>query len=482
MHGRTGSRRSLRVGFRQLAGARLAAAAALCAAAGLLSAASAQVAAPPASSETARSQYLEVHFPAGQRPLAERLLREGERALQLYARYLDQRLPRERLRCFLYATEAEYQAAEAARTGGIFKTNLAFTHAATSEVHMVIQPRLERLAGTGPGMLEGLFAHELAHALQYRVFPSYDEFPDWLSEGMAELFAERALGDSRHCAAQVPWFGVRVHEVLEALDEGRFVPVERLLTEGLVEQDPALRDLKYGEAWALCRFLDDPVNGEQTRFRDFVLEVARMPRGGRPLVEQARERFLALWPDVIRLERRLIAYLRELAPQCPPWQVPGRELRLLPDGGLVCESFPGNAMMALSTAPRRLGGVARIEAEVMIAPLGHRQADVFFAYRGPLDAYKVAFGAGNPPFVTLMRNQGGRWQSLRNENLPPGTLQPEQPVRITIDIDVARVAVRVGERPVLRYTAEASAIGGGRWGIGCYDGRAIFRQVSGRSY
>ncbi|RME74916.1 MAG: hypothetical protein D6776_04295 [Planctomycetota bacterium] len=430
-----------------------------------------------------QGKSLEIHFPASERAVCETLLRDGEKALSLYTRYLKQQPVREPIRVFLYATAAEYEKAEAARTGGIFKTNLAFTYARDAEVHMVFQPRLDRAPGTGPGMLEALFMHEIAHAVQYRFFPSYDEFPDWLSEGVAEMFSERAVGGGKHCAERVPWFADLVYDVLDAVDTGRFVPLEKLLTEGLVDPDPGVRQIKYGESWALCRFLDDPANGDPKQFRQFVLDVAHMPRGA-PLVKQARERFLATWPDLVDLERRLIFYLRKIAKKALPWQIVLREMRTLPDGGFVCESFPRNSALVLHRG-EPLGPLARIEAEVVLDPAGSSgaQADVIFAYRRGDGFYKVAYGFNEQTgFVSLLRFDGRSWKTLANVRIDKGAIEPGRPHALLVDVDISRVVARLNGRTVLRHSLTDRSYGAGRWGVGCYDGRVRVRSAKGTSF
>jgi hypothetical protein len=430
-----------------------------------------------------RGQHLEVHFPKQEREICERLLTKGDSALVMYSRYLSRRLPAEPIKVFLYATVDEYQKAEAARTGGIFKTNLAFTYAKDAEVHMVFQPRTGQDPTTGPGMLEALFMHEIAHAVQYKMFPSYDDFPDWLSEGVAEMFSERAVGDKKHCAERVPWFADLVFDVLDAVDSGRFVPVQKLLTEGLVDNDPSVRQIKYGESWALCRFLDDPENGEQKKFRDFVIEVARMPRG-KPIVAQAKERFLQLWPDLVELERRLIFYLRKVAEKAVPWQIVLREMRTLPGGGFLCESFPRNSAMVLMRS-KPLGPLARIEAEVVLEPVGGGggQADVIFAHRDDGAFHKVAFGFNQGGgFVSLLQFTGREWKTLANAKIEGAAIEAGRPHVLLVDVDVARVVARLNGKTVLKYTKPGGSFGKGRWGVGCYDCRVRVNQAKGTSF
>src|SRR5205085_11941606 len=132
-----------------------------------------------------------------------------------------------------------------------FKDNQAFTYAPDGEVHMVIAPRSPRTGiEDGPGMLEALVMHELSHALQYKVIPTYDDQPAWLSEGFAELQSERAIARSdRGCAEKTPWFADFIHDVQDALTDGRFVPLERLIEEELQGKDARDRGVRYGEAF-----------------------------------------------------------------------------------------------------------------------------------------------------------------------------------------------------------------------------------------
>lgn len=425
--------------------------------------------------------HVEIHCPSAQAELGRKLVTMADKALVLYADYFGAAVPDDRIRCYLYATVDEYVAEEAKRTKGVFKTNLAFTHARTADVLMVFQPRVDRLQTDGPGMLEALLMHELAHALQYKLFPTYDHQPDWLSEGVAELLSELALGNGERCAHKTPWFAAWAYGVLEAADQGEFVPIRKLLTEGLTGTNAHVRQIKYGEAWALCRYLDDPAEPDrQRRFRQFLGAVSNLESKTTVRTETAK-RFHALWPDPQALERSVLRTLRAEIADYLPWHMLVRELRVNNDGSLVCESFPQRSALALSTSPP-LPILARISADVDIRPGRSQQADIFFAYRNSTDFYKIALGAKNDrSYITLMHH-GEKWVTVANKNLEAKALLPGRSHKVEIDIDVGRLVVRIDGKKLLKFRFKNSSFGKGRWGIGAYNSAVVYRNVRGQGF
>jgi hypothetical protein len=427
----------------------------------------------------AKGKRISVFAPPSDRLSARKIAEQGDAALERFAAELGVEVPDTRFKIFLYATEDEYAKAEEPRTKGVFRTNLAFTYAKDAEVHMVVQPRTGRAVagGEAPGMLEALAMHELSHALQYKVVPSYDDQPDWLSEGFAELCAERAVaGEDTGCADRTPWFGDFFLDIREALHRGHFVPLERLLAEGLQGRDVHDRQVRYGEAWSLVRMLDSPVNeARRAKFRGFMQEVMRLPAGD-DLPRRANARFREIFgtptkgegaPSLAALERELVKSIREA--EVFPWQIIYRDLRANADGTLIVEAFPDTAALSVSTAPD-LGPRARIKVNVEIANTGGKQADLIFGYRSPEDYYKLAFGPG---FITLMRYDG-KWHSIVNAACSPDLLAPDATHEIELIIDVARLYAKVDGKPAFRYALPDRSFGAGRFGIGAYDSRVRF--------
>jgi hypothetical protein len=465
--------------------ARLGAAALLAAAAILSTGASARA----ADMVEVKGRRISVFAPGEERAAAKRIADMGDAQIARMAEDLGLALPATRFKIFLYATEEEYAAAEEPRTHGVFRKNLAFTYARDAEVHMVFQPRPGRggEGGDAPGMLEALAMHELAHALQYKTVASYDEQPAWLSEGVADLMSERALaGGDRSLIGTVPWYADFYHDVGEAIDIGTFVPLERLLAEGVQVDDDQDRQVRYGTSYALVRLLDDPSSDERrARFRAFLREVSQY-RPGEDVANRVNVRFRELFgtpvkggegvASLIRLERDLVASVKRA--ELFPWQTLYKDVRATSDGWIIMDSFPRSSAVALSSAPP-LAGRAVIRAKVVIADGPGRQADIIFGYRARNDFYKLAFGSEG--FVSLLRFDG-EWRRIAQATVAPELLAPGAPHDLEVAIDVARLAAKVDGRPVFKFTIRDRTFGAGRFGIGAYDGRALFRDVSGTSY
>jgi len=435
-----------------------------------------------------RGKRLSIFAPAEERAAAKRLAEMGDQALVRYAEDLGFSLPSTRFKIFLYATAEEYEAAELPRTGGVFKQNLAFTFERDAEVHMVFQPRTGRggVGGDAPGMLEALAMHELSHALQYKTIPSYGRQPAWLSEGVADLCSERALaGGDTSLLPTHPWFADFFHDVNEALDLGTFVSLERLMVETTQVDEAQDRQIRYGTSYALARYLDAPEAPERrAKFRAFLREVNAIPPG-EDVVGRANQRFREVFgtpirgsdgpPSIVALERELVASIRE-ATLCP-WQTLYKDVRASGDGSVLIDSFPGSSAVALSTLPA-LGPRAKIKATVVVGDGPGLQADIIFAYRSRNDFYKLAFGSKG--WVTLLR-WDGKWRTIAHATIAEDTLPPETPHEIVLVVDVARIGATIDGKAAFRFTMKDKTFGGGRFGIGTYDGRASFKDIQATS-
>jgi hypothetical protein len=426
-----------------------------------------------------KGKYTLIRVPQAEKAMAERLMGIGDRAIEMYAKDLGVEIPKTPFKVFLFATIADYEKAEDARTHGTFKANLAFCHRDTSDVLMCIQPRPGRPPGEDEGMFESLFAHELCHALQYKYFPSYDDLPDWLSEGLADFWSERAIarGDAL-CAERSPWYSSFILEVRQAIEEKKYIPVAKLLEESVVGHDFAARQLRYAEGFAFVRMLDSPApeNAERRKkFRAFVREALKMP-GGRDMPARVNERFKRVFGDVNALDAELMRHVKE--DKVFPWHIVLREIRALRDGGLVCETFPQSTALAFNWAGAPLAGPkARIKADVEVIPLGSAQANLAFGFRSRTDYYVLSFGAG---FVALQKFDG-EWKMLARAEVDKAAFAPGKHT-LMVDIDGARLWGKLDGKVLLSFTLKEGGFPKGRWGIGAYDTRVIFRNPSAQEF
>lgn len=424
-----------------------------------------------------RGKNVVIYAPASEQKTAERLLPLGDAAIEMYAKDLGVAIPKQPFQVFLFATEEDYARAEEPRTHGVFKSNLAFCHSATSDILMCIQPRPGRPPGNDEGMLESLFTHELVHAIQYKYYPSFDDQPDWLSEGLAEAWSERAMarGD-KHCADRSAWYGSFILEVREALHDGRYIPVEKLLTEVLTGHEFAARQLRYSESFALVRLLDspDPKHAERRKkFRAFLREALAMP-GGPDMPQRVNAKLKQTFGSLVPIERELVQGIME--EKVFPWHIIFREVRPLEGGALLAESFPASNCLAISSEPA-IGPLARVKAEIEVLEVGTKGASLAFGYRGRTSFYTLAFGPG---YCVLWRNTG-KWEKLAEAQLDPKLwVAPKHTIQA--DIDGARVYAKLDGKTVLTFTLPEGSFPIGKWGVGAYDARIVFRNIEGKTF
>jgi hypothetical protein len=441
--------------------------------AALLLAAGLAAPAPCAAGEVeVKGKYMVIRAPDGEKANAARLAQLGDAALEMYAKDLGASVPSQPFKVFLFGTIADYEKAEDARTHGAFKGNLAYTHRDTCDVLMYIQPRPGREANGDQGMMEALFAHELCHAIQYRLFPPYDEIPNWLSEGISDAWSERALAAAdAEIADKSPWYSSFVLDVRDALEDGRYISLDKLMTESLVGHDFAYRQLRYAECFSFVRMIDspDPANAaRRAKFRAFLKEVYGWPKGS-DVAKRANARFTEVFGSTITLERELVKAV--MNDKLFPWHILSREIRAEPDGALVSEAFPESTSLAFSAGPT-VGPVVRVQVEAEVADLGSKQVNLAFAYRARNDYYMVAYGPG---YVSLM-HFNGKYETLKNEKVDASLFAPGKHL-LQADIDVSRLWAKLDGKLVLQFALPEGSFGKGRWGLGTYDSRVTFRNA-----
>jgi hypothetical protein len=438
-----------------------------------------------------------VFAPAGDEGTAKKIAAEGDRALERYAADLGVEVPpKQRFSIFLYETEEEYDAVEAKLTGGRFKRNMAFTYAKNAEVHMFMQPRPHRrVTDDGPGMLEAIAMHELSHALQYVTVPNYAAQPDWLGEGLAYVYSERAdSGADGGALETLPYYAQFWFDVDDALEDGAFVPLDRLVSPSFGDTSRySDQQIWYGEAFELVRYMDAPDGGpRRDKFRAFLKEVEGFAPG-----DDYAQRVSARFRDVFGvrtksdqlaslapLEREWVAAMKQKHPF--RWHAIARDLRARADGSLVLESLPEASAYAVSSADV-LGARGQMTATITIEDGPGKQADLIFAYHARDDFYKVALGSTG--FATLLRRceeprlvdgevrMVADWKKLSNQKCPADKLKPGVPHAVELIVDLGRIAVKVDGLVVLRFTLKDAIFGAGRYGIGAYDSRVVFRDV-----
>ncbi len=433
------------------------------------------LAVPRSCAEEVKGKYLLIDCPPGEKGTGERLAKIGDNALDLYAGVLGAQVPQQPFKVFLFATIPDYQKAEFLRTKGAFKDNLAFTHRDTTDILMYIPPRPGRGAGGEPGMMEALFTHELVHALMYRLYQSGGSFPDWLFEGLADTWSERAVaGADAYCAEKSPWYAAFVLDARQALEEGRFIPLEKLLTESWVGHDFLYRQTLYAEGFTLVRWLDAPGKDKadqerRAKFMELLQAACAMPKAD-DTPAKISDKFRQTYGNLVTLERDWVHDV--MTEPTFPWQIQLREIRAAADGALVAETFPDNTALAFSTQPP-VGPIARIEAEIEVDPsVGHRQANIVFGGRGRDFFYFMAY---EPNAVSLMRFSG-KYEMLATQRFDASLMGPGKHL-LQVDVACAHVWAKIDTKPVMHFVLPEGVFGKGRWGIGAYDARVTFRNA-----
>src|SRR5207248_2963833 len=146
---------------------------------------------------------------------------------------------------------------------------------------------------------------------------------------------------------KLPYYAQFWFDVEEALEQGTFIPLERLVSEEWLAPDATNREvqIRYGEAYELCRYMDSPDGGpRREKFRAFLKEIEGFAPGN-DYAARVNARFRDIFGvrtkgDQVALlaplERDWVGWCQKKKPY--PWHVIGRELRVRPDGALDIES------------------------------------------------------------------------------------------------------------------------------------------------
>lgn len=110
--------------------------------------------------------------------------------------------------------------------------------------------------------------HEAFHQFAHHTLGT--ELPPWLSEGLAEYFAESVFTGDSLVVGMIP--EARRSRIVSAMSDDQFMPLERMM---LMTSDEWNRELirdNYDQAWSLVFYLLHGDNGAQSpKFRDFLV-------------------------------------------------------------------------------------------------------------------------------------------------------------------------------------------------------------------
>lgn len=130
------------------------------------------------------------------------------------------------------------------------------------------------------------------HRVQHEAFHQFahhtlgEELAPWLSEGLAEYFAESVFTGDSLVSALVP--EERRRRVVAAMREERFLPLERLLFMTEQQWNQGLAAQHYDQAWSLVLYL---LHGENGRFAPQFREFLGLCSQGHPWQQAWRQTF-----------------------------------------------------------------------------------------------------------------------------------------------------------------------------------------------
>ena len=409
-------------------------------------------------------------------------------AVPIFERETGRCLPENRVLVVnLHRTLKGYQ--RGARLAGVsgFMQVGAVTSWSDHESHIALQPRADaaylEAVGWLPDLTAQLALHEAAHQFLARaeVYPTL-ALPSWYSEGVADHLAEVALRElyvtpGRRCLMLED----ARHNVARAVASGRAIPLAELFTLGELELDGhARRDLFYDQSTAVVRYLaGDGLERWGRVFQDYLDELA-CAGSDRAQLEfldgraRQRERWLELVADLPAFEE---AWRGALEPAAAPWiERQGSSQWVGEDVLVAALAWQDNGyLQAAEPAPARS---RHFEGEFALFGLDGSEAFVVLHEpEGAEGGLKLALRGDGLVSLIGWREGGSDVRVLRS-GLTPGR---DAFVRLAIEHDVGRLAVRLDDEPPLVFDLPPGYPSpGGGWGLGAHRDAVLWRGAGWR--
>ena len=419
--------------------------------------------APTRPSRTLRGDHFEIVAPFSDAGLGLRVLEVAEAAwpyaVELYGASPDAIDPP--LRLYLYATADEYRRAEAARTGGRFRSHLAFSHVASRSAHVALQPTVSGtvLGRIGlPAQTLRLVAHEAVHLASYHACPNAPYFPSWLDEGAA-TWVEQRVAESHGLTAPAesfdPWAGRYAVIAQHLLDQGQLPSVADIL-------DGRITQRKRGAAYAIDKsFFSFLWTHGGTEFRNAVPQLVRTaaPRDlGRTLADAVRAAFED--PELHTVDAAFKEYVDS---RRPVWFE--RQRSLATGSDWIQVAFTEHDALSTRTEPEPRETFA-LEGSLEILPSGGRALFVTLEGQVPGDRLEVEFRAGRG--ITIYRLEKGRRRVVVRGAT---TIDTERALSFRIEVQPRLVGVHIGPDQICGVATALDELDG-RWGVGARAGSA----------
>lgn len=374
----------------------------------------------------------------------------------------------EKLELHLYSDSAAYETAEAALTGGQFKSNLTFSHWDSKSSHIALQPEV------APQVFEALglsaqtlrhIAHEAAHTATYSLCPNFRSHPRWFAEGTTQWFEGRwareleKLGEAEEdpdSATQM------VH--LQKLETASTLPTATQIVSG---KD---LELRFYETYAVdALFFAYMVKVLKP---EGVLKLGREARrlgGGRGFTEKLSGVLAELKP-LKKLDAGFARYVRALDPE---WE---QIYRSLETAGKEWVQLAGSknaiAWRVRPIKKRKWTLSGSFEFLPGRARPGGNQLNVLLD-RTDSGFIQLAFQEAGTVLVLEYDSRKDTWSTLARADAQL-TAGVEHELRVSWK--KGELSVQVGDEPPLETKIERGM--DGPWGLGAYSGSAgVWRSI-----
>ena len=402
------------------------------------------------------------HFAASD--AAKVALEVAESSWPRIARVLDAdgETPPKPLPIHVYATVAEYEAVEAARTRGYFKKSLSFSDWETQMAHIVLQPPLvaARLRELGlPRLTRTLIAHEAAHLAFYSLTANYRYQPEWFSEGLAEWSASEAV--AHDALARDPIQSTEILIVQNLIARGSLPSFAKLMSGEFGTLSSAER---YAVEGLWFRYLTGP--GLEPRLIDVGRELRRL--GGGSLLWSNVHAFAdSVFPLEKRdeLETGFRTFIGDFKPE---WNEVYRSLEPI-EGGYEQFAFEDqNAIAWRQGALDRSGFQASGKLRICSGASGSQLNFLF--ERGPEHFFQIAFRGDRGTIELLRRSmEEPEWTTLGGAH--SDKLSCDRALEFAIELSPGKLELRVAGEVVLSTKLD-DPLTGGEWGLGALAGSA----------
>jgi hypothetical protein len=409
-------------------------------------------------------ELLDLEVPREDVATGKRLVVLADRVLRHYAEEIGQPVPAKRLLNAYYGTEPGYHTSVRQAAFADVYNHGGFSN--SYGAHMRWQSPLPRASEQGPGAVEGVLFHELAHQIQIHRVEGYQRQPGWLAEGLADTLAERALAKFFNVdGLRIERFNDRLKGCRKLVEEERWIPLDKFLqlgTEGAWSStDPSVQRIFYSQSYCITRFLAyDPKLGkpfaELVRFASSMFDFA--------VPQRLRGKFVSSIGDPHVVDQRITDWLKH-APLVP-WTTRGSgEFRPRPDGSYVFDTGTrrGNLVHTQSIANEKR---IRIDYETGKADL----SAIFFALAGKR-SYRLHL---DNEIDLLSCENANNCQSVARAPADAAKLASPRH-QVVIDLKDSGPVVEVDG--TVRLTAEWPRVRVGEFGLVVKNGYAIVHSV-----